>query len=97
MIELLDFNNDILEIIKKELDKLDKREKYKLENFKDMDDGLQELYEDFETTDKNFPMELMEMIHDRLYKSCITKEEIKEYVTSRNLIKHLPKNYRFLK
>ena len=97
MIELLNFNNDILEIIKKELDKLDEREKYKLENFKYMDDGLQLLYQDFKKRDKIFKMELMEMIYDRLYKSCITKEEIKEYVTNRNLIKYLPKNYRFLK
>ena len=97
MIKLLNLDNDVLNMIKTELEKLDEREKNKIENFKYMDEGLQELKQDKNISKNEFIEELKEMIYDRLYKNMCSNEEITEYIITRNLKSNFSKNYRFFK
>ena len=95
MIMLFDLNNDVLELIKIELDKIDKMEWKYIYNYNYMDAGLNILYRVYNLNVKDkrqrkietekFTRHLKYDVYSDLRCSGCTKEQINEYIVTRNL------------
>ena len=81
-INLLDLNNDILNIIGKYVMKDNERRMDKEDSFKSTDRCIEYYKKEYKRINKE---QIISAIHCYLYKTCCTKEEVQEYIETRNL------------